>query len=80
MKFTEYSGKYTNFQTGVLKKYLEKDFSKEETEKYMDLYLEWKTLALNEKDKKLIAEAAEKSKELIEIESNYSYEKIAAAR
>lgn len=36
MKFLDFSGKYTQFQKGVLRKILEKDISKEDAEQYIN--------------------------------------------
>jgi hypothetical protein len=44
MRFLEFKAKYDLFKTGVLKPYLEKEFTKELVEEYMKVYLEWKHL------------------------------------
>ena len=80
MKFLEYSGNYTKFKTGVTKHFLENEFSKEQATEYMDLYLRWKMLSLETKDKAKIAKAEDKAKQLAEIEADYSYETIGALR
>lgn len=53
LKYLDFSTNYTKFQTGVVKKFLERKFSKDESKKYMKVYEEWK---INEGENKTKAE------------------------
>ena len=57
MKFLDFSGRYTQFQKGVLRKILEREISKEQAEEYMKMYWEWKIMSVEERDKKIIEQA-----------------------
>ena len=63
LKYLDYSTDYTKFQTGVLKKFLERKFTKEESKKYMKVYEEWKN---NEGENK--SKAEKKKAEQLKIE------------
>jgi hypothetical protein len=64
LKFLDYSTNYTKFQTGVQKSYLEKKFSKTESQKYMKVYEEWK---MSEGDSKSAAEKKKSAKLKVEL-------------
>ena len=42
LKYLDYSTNYTKFQTGVQKNFLANKFSKEESQRYLQLYENWK--------------------------------------
>lgn len=42
LKYLDYSTNYTKFQTGVQKNFLANKFSKEESQRYIQLYENWK--------------------------------------
>ena len=80
MKFLEYSGNYTKFKTGVTQHLIENTFEAGDALKYTELYLEWKMLGIDPKDKVKLKQKDELKVKLIEIENEYSYETIAAIR
>jgi hypothetical protein len=80
LKFLEYSGYYTKYQSFVLKRYRENEFSKQQAEEYIDLYAEYKRykeLVKTNDAKKIVEELDEKLKE---IEKDYDYPVIAPLR
>ena len=80
MKFLEYSGNYTKFKTGVTRQFVENEFTREEALRYAKLYLDWKMLSVDTKDRTKQKQKDELQAEMVEIEHNYSYETLAAVR
>lgn len=80
LKYLDYSTAYTKFQTGVQKKFLENKFTKEESKTYLTLYEDWMINKGDDKPKPIKQKAEKLAQELKEIESEYSYEPIAALR
>ena len=79
MKFLEFQGAYTQFQTGVLKEFLARRYTPEQREAYMEKYWDWKRLGLS-KAKADKTRTTELKAELDSMEEGYSYETILVLR
>ncbi|CAI2366521.1 unnamed protein product [Moneuplotes crassus] len=80
LKYLDYSAKYREFKTEAQKSFLAKKFRKEESQRYMTLYEEYKRKAGDDKRIEEQEKVEELRGEMKEIEERYAYETIAALR